>query len=415
MDAIDRRSKKILVVVPEFPRLTETFIERDISKLATYEDLDVRVFSLKKSNGFVSANISDKISYARITYTELALGVLKYLLLKPHITLKLLKTVLRKDPFDVNSPVYNLGLVLKGSAYAVMFDKLGVDELHAHFMNDFSTVCMFASEYLNIPCSLNTHAKDILVTPSLPQYKLSHAKFTAVCNKYAYARCIEICPQAKDKIHLIYHGLDEDRLATSSAYILKPANPLIFLNVSRFVEKKGLEYFLSACKILVKEGVLFEVAIVGANEASVSEDMYSKYMAYIKEEGLSDIVKIYGEGRGVSFEEVKQFYKIADIFVLPNISSSGSDADGVPNVAIEAALSKLPIIATDAGSIKDFLNMYNALLIPQRDDRSIADAVKTLLANPPMRQDLGKRAYYDAKEMFSSGKNVLLLHNLLLK
>ena len=216
-------------------------------------------------------------------------------------------------------------------------------------------------------------------------------------------------------MHLIYHGLDEERLVPKSAYILKPANPLIFVNVSRFVEKKGLEYFLQACKLLAKEGVPFEAAIVGANDASVSIDMYSKYIEEIKEVGLGDIVKIYGEGKGVAFEEVKQFYRIADIFVQPSISSQGSDSDGVPNAVIEAALSKLPIIATDAGSITDFLNVYNALLIPQRDAVSIALAIKNLLADSSLRQDLGKRAYFDAKEMFSSSKNVLLLHNLLLK
>jgi glycosyltransferase involved in cell wall biosynthesis len=409
------KKKKVLVVVPDFPRLTETFIERDISKLATYETLSIEVFALKKSNGFVSDNIANKISYSRMTYRDLAVGFVKYFLLKPQITLTCLKHILRKDVFDTNSLSHNLGLFVKGFAYAVVFEKFETAEFHAHFMNEFSSVCLIAAMYLGKPCSLNIHAKDIFVTPSLPQFKLSHVKFTTVCNKYAYAKCLEICPQAKDKVHLIYHGLDEERLIPKSAYILKPANPLIFVNVSRFVEKKGLEYFLQACKLLAKESISFEAAIVGANDASVSVDMYSKYIDEIKEAGLSDMIKIYGEGKGVAFEEVKQFYRIADIFVQPSISSEGSDSDGVPNAVIEAALSKLPIIATDAGSITDFLNVYNALLIPQRDAVSIAQSIKKLLADSSLRQAIGKRAYFDAKEMFSSSKNVLLLHNLLLK
>ena len=411
----DTHKKKILVVVPEFPRLTETFIERDISKLATYESLDIEIFSLKKSNGYISENISDRITYSRMSYKDALTGFIRFCLFKPKQTFTCIKALLKRDPYDTNSLIHNMALLVKGFSYAVVFERYSVDEIHAHFMNDFSTVCMFASIYLEKPCSLNIHAKDIFVTPSLPQFKLTQAKFTTVCNRYAYNKCIEICPTQKDKIYLVYHGLDEEMLQPNSAYILKPANPLIFVNVSRFVEKKGLEYILQACKILAKDKVAFEMAIVGANDSSVKIDMFSKYNAEIKEAGLSDIVKIYGEGKGVPFEEVKQFYRIADIFVMASISSEGSDSDGVPNAIIEAALSKIPIISTDAGSIKDFLNMYNSILIPQKDAASIAESIKRLIDDTILRQDLGKRAYFDAKEMFSSSKNVLLLHNLLLK
>ncbi len=415
MEGINKSKKKILVVVPEFPRLTETFIERDISQLATYEDLDVKVFSLKRASGFLSANLEDKVIYQRLTYNDVFFGFLKFFLGKPIKTLGLLRSFFTPDAFDDASFSHRFVLLSKGVAYTAVIQKLNVDELHLHFLSEFSTVAMVPAVYLDMPFSLNVHAKDVLFNPSLPVMKIQRAKFTAVCNKNAYARCCEMAGSYAEKVHLIYHGLDESRLATKNSYLVKPARPLIFLNVSRFVEKKGLIYMLEAAKILVKRGIDFEVAIVGANDSSVQVNMYEQHLSQIKEKGLTDIVKIYGEGKGVAFEEVTQFYKIADIFVSTSISENTGDADGVPNALIEAALSKLPIIATDAGSIRDFLDSTNSLEIPQRSSEAIADAIEKLIADVSLREELGKKAYFDAKEKFSSAKNVLLLHKLLLE
>ncbi len=407
--------KRILVVIPTFPRLTETFIERDVSKLAEFEESDILVFALNKGNGYLSPNLENRLVYHRLGISDAFVALFTQILLKPKTTINLFKLAFLKDKYDATSPFKNLILLLKGAVYAQVFSKHAPYELHSHFLSDISTICMVAAEYLSIPFSLNVHAKDVLVNPSMPIIKLKRAKFTAVCNRYAHNRLIEMAKGNTNKIHLIYHGLDEKRMEVTNLSLVKPNRPLIFLLVSRLVEKKGVEYMLEASRILLNRGFDHEVAIIGANDPTSYINMYEKYNTEIRELKMHDVVKILGEGKGVPFEDAKQYYKIADIFVMPSISTGSGDADGVPNTIIEAALSKLPIVATDAGSIKDLLNDQNSILIEQKNAQQIADAIEKLMLDPELRENLGKRAYYDAKEMFSSTRNVNILHKLLLQ
>ena len=60
--------KKILVFIPEFPGLTETFIEREVSKLAKSPSLQVEVLSIKKGNGDLSDNLLSRVPYTRLEW-----------------------------------------------------------------------------------------------------------------------------------------------------------------------------------------------------------------------------------------------------------------------------------------------------------------------------------------------------------
>lgn len=406
---------RILVVIPEFPRLTETFIERDVSTLVEYDDIDVTVFSLKQGTGYLSPNLETKVIYDRLGIGDAFKAFFTQILFKLPVTINLAKIALKPDPYD-KTPFYSkLSLMLKGAGYAQKFTFYEPTHIHAHFLSDVSTICMAAASYLNLPFSLNVHAKDVLVNPSVPVIKLKKAKFTAVCNRYAHAKLVEMAKNQADKIHLIYHGLDEKRLEVENLMLVKPSKPLIFLLVSRLVEKKGVEYMLQASRILLNRGIDHEVAIIGANDPTNPVNMYEMYKKEIKDLKMDDVVKIIGEGKGLPFEQAKQYYKIADIFVQPSISAQSGDADGVPNTIIEASLSKLPIVATNAGSIKDLLNEQNSILVEQKNAEQIANAIEKLILDPSLRDRLGKRAYYDAKQMFSSARNVNILHKLLIE
>jgi len=91
-------------------------------------------------------------------------------------------------------------------------------------------------------------------------------------------------------------------------------------------------------------------------------DLYDQLVKMVSELNLQDTVYIHGNGNGTPFEEVLEYYKVADIFVLPSIETNDGDVDGVPTVVIEAAMAKLPIISTDAGAITDLIEVgYQAL------------------------------------------------------
>jgi colanic acid/amylovoran biosynthesis glycosyltransferase len=420
--------KKIVIFIPEFPRASETFIEREISKLVEFGNLDISVVSLAKASGEMSSATQSVIHYEKLTLSTALSAFFSYVVFHPLKILKIHKLILGKDPvpylFNLKKSnavekdkrsalgrLHNARFIhfLKGIAYAKVFEKYSPDQIHAHFLSDPSTIAMVAAKVLNIPFSISGHARDVFVEGTLIPVKVREAKFIAICNKFAWQKCKELSgSENTQNVKQMYHGLDMN-IFSSPPKMKKPDRPLIFLGGTRFVEKKGIKYMLEASKILKERGIAHQVDLVG------SGPLYGEIKQAIADFGLEDIVVIHGEGKGMPFSKVAEFYKIADVFVLPCIETGSGDADGVPNVVLEAAVARLPIVTTNAGSVTDVITPEIGVLVPQKDPTAIADAVENLIFDSEKRKELGEKAYQRVKEMFDIEKNAKALEQLLLK
>ncbi len=130
--------------------------------------------------------------------------------------------------------------------------------------------------------------------------------------------------------------------------------------------------------------------------------------------GLSENVTILGGGNGLSFDEILKYYKVTNVFVLPSINAESGDADGVPNVLIEAAFLKIPVITTDAGGILDFVeDKTSGVIVEQKNPQQLADAISQVLKNKKLQNTLTENAYENAVKMFDLNKNIKEIERLL--
>lgn len=400
------RKKKIVIFIPEFPVLTETFIQRDIVKLIERGNLDVDVLYLKKGSGKLDGVLKPHSHRIRLNFIDLLFS-LKYLFIKSD-EIKRIDHILKGDL--TRTPLKRKYLMFKALGYANMIRTYHPDELHIHFYSDFSTIGMFVAILLGIPFSINAHARDVFEYPHLPKSKGNLAKFVTVCNKAAYERCMEISGVGEDKIKLVHHGIDPDKVFPPDVTATKTDVPMIFMGGTRLTEKKGIEYMLQASKILKDRGFKHRVDIVGVGSR------YELMKRRVKKLGLEEIFFIHSEGKGMPFKELAKYYLAADLFVLPLVTSRSGDADGIPNVIIEAALAKLPIITTDAGSVSELVvDDETGEVVPQRDPEALATAVERLIVDDDRKKRLGEAVYQKAREMFDQDKNVGRLEELLLE
>jgi glycosyltransferase involved in cell wall biosynthesis len=167
--------------------------------------------------------------------------------------------------------------------------------------------------------------------------------------------------------------------------------PVVVL-ASRMLWAKGIQEFVDAVRILSDSGVKARFALVGksdpANPSAIPTDQLQSW----NEGGVvewwghkSDMPGVFGQSH---------------IVCLPS-----SYGEGVPKVLIEAAACGRAIVTTNTPGCREIVRHgENGLLIPVRDSKALADALRTLIENPDMRARMGARGREIAVAEFSEEK-----------
>lgn len=90
--------------------------------------------------------------------------------------------------------------------------------------------------------------------------------------------------------------------------------------------------------------------------------------------------------------QVVDFYHQCDIFVF----TSFVEGFGMP--PLEAMACGVPVITTDCGGIRDFVNNSNSIIVPTGDVHSIANAVTMLKKDKNLRESLGQQGLKTVKK-----------------
>jgi glycosyltransferase involved in cell wall biosynthesis/ribosomal protein S18 acetylase RimI-like enzyme len=155
--------------------------------------------------------------------------------------------------------------------------------------------------------------------------------------------------------------------------------------VGRIVAEKGYREFFSAADAVqcLRPGVRFVV---------VGEPDTAKRDA-IRERELSAAGVIVAGWR----RDVRELLAIMDVFVLP------SWREGLPRSAIEAAAMGRAIVLSDVRGCREVaVAGREALFVPPRDARRVADAIIRLIDDPGLRATLGRAARRRAEQRFDA-------------
>lgn len=187
-----------------------------------------------------------------------------------------------------------------------------------------------------------------------------------------------------EKTHLVNgSGVDLDHFRKEPI----PTNPVRFLFIGRFLKEKGINDFISACRIIKQKYPNVEAGILGSvdsNPRSVSEVEVQKWVG----EG---IVKWYGFA-----PDVRPYIRDCSVFVLP--SHLG---EGTPRTALESMAMGRPIITTDSpGCRETVINGENGFLVPVKNSNALADAMERFIKRPEMIEMMGNRSREIAEKKF---------------
>ena len=176
-----------------------------------------------------------------------------------------------------------------------------------------------------------------------------------------------------DKIHIIPLAYEaEDSSNELSPAPLKPdSEPLRVLFLGQVNLRKGIPYLLDAAKLLKSENIQIDIA----GPIAIADQFVVKAAPNVRFHGA------------VTRDRVREFYKRADVFVLPTIS------DGFALTQIEAMAHGLPVITTpNCGRV--VTDGHDGFIIPPRDAAALADRLRTLLEDPERLQAMREAAQH---------------------
>lgn len=381
-------SPALAVVVKGWPRLSETFIAQELVALERAGH-DFEIWSLRFPTDKKRHPLHDQLK-ANVRYLP------EYLHQEPARVAKAWAKVRTLPGYRVARDIWRKDLkrdftrnrVRRFGQACVMAAELPAETrgLYAHFLHTPSSVARYAAVMLGLDWSFSAHAKDIWTSPDWEiQEKLSldtgGAAFGVTCTGFG-ATHLKDMAQDPNRVELLYHGLDLDRFPKPPETRTE-TGVFRMLSVGRLVEKKGFDRLIEALALLPDDMQWSWTHIGGGG-------LKEELSALAKDLGVFDKI----DWRGACDQpEVVDAMRTHDLFVLPSRIADDGDRDGLPNVLMEAASQKLPILSTPVSAIPEFITTgEHGLLVNDMPER-MAAAMGELAKAPDMRAKMADAAY----------------------
>ncbi|MFQ5884497.1 MAG: glycosyltransferase [Thermoplasmata archaeon] len=278
--------------------------------------------------------------------------------------------------------------------------------IHTHWLLPQGLVGALVSKMSGKPHLATIHAGGLVALKRMP-FKESIAKFIvknsdaiSAVSQYIKNNFLDILdPETKSealaKMNVVPMGVDPKRFENEDGSGIRTSLGLksddyVVLFVGRLSEKKGIEDLLVAFRSFSQEEERARLWIVGSGPLYESLKQRAS-------EGID--ARFFGR---VPDEQLNELFLAADVVVVPSVTTSYGDVEGLPVVVMEAMTAGKPIIATDVGGISDAIeDERTGLLIPERSPEIIENGLRRFREDREFRESVARNAAEKARTQYS--------------
>jgi colanic acid/amylovoran biosynthesis glycosyltransferase len=397
---MNRKSLRIAFFVREFPALSETFILNQVSGLVALGH-DVTIYAERpRDEPRIHPNVSRDGLIGRTRYLRMPRGKVPRVLYALVPLLRLLWNRPGAVPGALSIRRYGRDAWSLRLLYwsALVIEEPPFDVIHCHF----GPTGQFAAKLREVGAMsgiLGTvfHGVDISAyTRDRPDYY-----------RYLFSRGDVFLPISDNwRRRLVKLGCDPARIAVHHMgvaphqYRFRPRRcerdkVLRLLTVGRLVEKKGVGYALRAVALLRNRSIPVRYDVVGDGELRDRlEDLANRL-------GISDCVNFRG---WQDQHAVIRHMARNDVLLVPSVTTSDGDQEGIPVTLMEAMASGMLVVATDHSGIPELVTLgRSGVLVPERDAKGLADALVDLVARPDIWPAMSRAARTRVSDEFEIG------------
>ena len=367
----------VLYVLKRFPRLSETFVLREVLGL---EAAGVRVL--------VDALLAPEESP---THPELEAVRAEVRYVPRHARLRDGASLRAHLRLALRHPVRWPTLALRarrdgtwrrfvqGGIVADRVRREGVTHVHAHFATASSEVAVVAAALAGVTCSVTAHAKDIYHHDNAPHLvrRLSGVDTVVTVSSHNVAHLESVVREGgiRASVRHVANGV-------GLGPVVDPAASTSLLCVARLVPKKGLDLLVRATALLTPSHPDLVVDVIGDGP------LRAELISLADSLGVADRVRFHG---AAAADGVQAALARCRAFVLPCRIDADGDRDGMPTVLVEALARAVPVVSTDVVGIGELVvDERTGLLVPPDDVSALAHALDRLLVDPALATRLGR-------------------------
>jgi colanic acid/amylovoran biosynthesis glycosyltransferase len=109
----------------------------------------------------------------------------------------------------------------------------------------------------------------------------------------------------------------------------------------------------------------------------------------------------------LSQDDLRRIYRESHVFIHPSELAADSNQEGIPNSMLEAMASGLPVVATRHGGIPEAVQEgADGILVPERDEPALYEALLKLATQPDLWRQMGKRASQSVADNFEQQQQI---------
>jgi glycosyltransferase involved in cell wall biosynthesis len=395
---------RIAYLISRYPAISHTFILREIRELRRL-GVDIYPVSVNPPDRPVSQLSEEErieaattVCLKSMTAMQMAGALWRTLSAHPAGLLAGLQLAFRLGGTDPKAITKRLFYLAEAVLTGDFLLREQLPHLHVHFATPAATVALFVKEVFGIPFSMTVHGPDEfydVTAHHLPE-KIAAASFICTIGSFCRSQLMKLsAPEHWSKMEVSPLGVDPDLFRPRPVY---KDEHFRILCLGRLVAAKGQAVLLDAVRLLARQGrpVLATFAGDGPDRQRL-ETMAREY-------GVTDHVTFLG---AVNPESVRDLYAATDAFVLPSF------AEGIPVVLMEAMAMEVPCVTTVVNGIPELITSgESGLLVSPSDAAQLAAAIESLIANPALRQSLGKAGRRKVTASYDLVRNVARLHNI---
>ncbi|WP_339952012.1 glycosyltransferase [uncultured Albimonas sp.] len=378
----DNSRGPIAFLTGEYPRATDTFIQREVAGLRA-QGLDVLTCSVRRTDPSQQVSAFQRAEAAATFHVletaksplRLARAHLGWIARAPGRWARALGLAARTAPPGLKGGLWQLFYFLEAGVLAEHMRRSGAVWLHHHFADSSGSVALLAAEIADLPRSFTLHGPAEFHAPETWRLdvKIARARFVACISHFARSQCMLFSAREHwGKLRIVHCGVEPAAYAPAPGR--SPGKRAVF--VGRLAPEKGLTVLLEAFATLRARHPEAELALIGDGPSRADIE------AEIARGGFGEAVKILGF---LPPEAVAAELSRADLLVLPSF------AEGLPVVLMEALATGIPALATRIAAVEELVEPeVSGLTVAPGDAAGLAAAMDRLLSDPELRARMGE-------------------------